>query len=218
MQALAHISAGDGTWAALPSTAPNSVQNISAAGGSQGNATALTGTNTINEITTVGSGQGVILPTAVSGGYISIINRGANGLLVYPATSGTINKQSANAPYTIPANSSMAFSGSNTTNWYSYDSYQNGDVNTTDASSALTIANNAVSNSKFRQSAGLSVVGNTGSTTANVSDITGTANQTLIVNNAGTGLTFGALNLSSSAAVTGVLVGANGGTGVHKYW
>jgi hypothetical protein len=74
---------------------------------------------------------------------------------------------------------------------------------------ATTIANNAVTNAKFRQSAGLSVVGNSTSSTANVADITGTANQVLVVNSAGTSLGFGAVNLASSAAVTGTLPNAN---------
>lgn len=74
------------------------------------------------------------------------------------------------------------------------------------------LADNAVSNAKFRQSAALSVVGVTGSSTANVADIAGTANQVLRVNSAGTALAFGQLNLASSAAVTGTLPIANGGT------
>lgn len=69
---------------------------------------------------------------------------------------------------------------------------------------AATIAANAVSNSKLRQSAGLSVIGNSTNSTANVADITaGTDNQVLRRN--GTAIGFGAVNLASSNAVTGVL-------------
>lgn len=84
------------------------------------------------------------------------------------------------------------------------DVAMSGDV-TISNTGATTIANNAVSNAKFRQSAGLSVVGNTGSSTANVADITGTANQVLVVNSAGTALAFGQVNLASASAVTGGL-------------
>jgi hypothetical protein len=77
----------------------------------------------------------------------------------------------------------------------------------------ISVATNGITNSLFRQSAGLSVVGNSTNATANVADITGTANQVLVVNAAGTSLAFGALNLASSSAVTGVLPVANGGTG-----
>lgn len=64
-----------------------------------------------------------------------------------------------------------------------------GDV--TSVGNATTIAANAVSNAKFRQSAGLSVVGRSANTTGDVADITGTANQVLRVS--GTTLAFGAV-------------------------
>ncbi len=88
-----------------------------------------------------------------------------------------------------------------------------GDVTTTAGSLTTTIAANAVTAAKFRQSAALSVVGNPTNSAANVSDISGSANQVLAVNSAGTALGFGALNLASSAAVTGVLSAANLGSG-----
>ncbi len=52
------------------------------------------------------------------------------------------------------------------------------------------LATNTVNNASFRQSAGLSVVGVTGTVTANVADITGTTRQVLGVNTAGTSLAF----------------------------
>jgi hypothetical protein len=91
-----------------------------------------------------------------------------------------------------------------------------GDVTTTAGSLATAIGANKVTMGDIATIAGLSVVGNSSSSTGNVGAITGTANQTLIVNNAGTGLAFGALNLASSAAVTGLLTGTNGGTGVNN--
>lgn len=68
------------------------------------------------------------------------------------------------------------------------------------------ITNNAVTDAKLRQGAARSVIGVTGNATANVADIQGTANQVLVVNNAGTALAFGAVNLAAAAAVTGQLV------------
>jgi hypothetical protein len=79
----------------------------------------------------------------------------------------------------------------------------------------LTIANNAVSDAKFRQSAGLSVVGRSANTTGNTADITGTAGQVLRVS--GTTLGFGAVDLSLAAAVTNTLAATNGGTGQSSY-
>lgn len=83
------------------------------------------------------------------------------------------------------------------------------------AAGALTIAANAVTYAKFQQIAGLSVFGNSTATAANGSAITGTANQVLRVNSAGTALGFGAINLASGNAVTGILPSANGGTGTQ---
>lgn len=65
---------------------------------------------------------------------------------------------------------------------------------------ALTLGANVVSNSKFRQSAGLSVVGNSGAATANIADITGTAGQGLFVNAAGTSLSFASFLQSGTGA------------------
>jgi hypothetical protein len=83
------------------------------------------------------------------------------------------------------------------------------------AAGALTIAANAVTYAKFQQIAGLSVFGNAAGSAANGGAITGTANQVLRVDSAGTALGFGALNLGSAAAVTGTLSGGNGGTGTQ---
>lgn len=62
------------------------------------------------------------------------------------------------------------------------------------------------------QIAGLSVLGVTGNSTADVAGVTaGTDNQ--VLRRSGTALAFGAVNLASSDAVTGALTVTNGGTG-----
>lgn len=87
---------------------------------------------------------------------------------------------------------------------------------------ATTIATNAVTNAKIRQGAARSVIGVTGNATSNVDDIQGAANEVLRVNSGGTGLSFGAINLASSAAVTGNLsvTNLNGGTSASSstFW
>lgn len=89
-----------------------------------------------------------------------------------------------------------------------------GDVTASANSNSTTIGTNAVTYAKFQQVAALSVVGNGGSTTANAGAISGTAGQVLRVNNGATALAFGAVDLSTAAAITGTLGVANGGTGV----
>lgn len=62
------------------------------------------------------------------------------------------------------------------------------------------------------QGSGLSVLGVTGSSTAdNASIVAGTDHQ--VLRRSGTAVAFGAINLAQSAAVTGILPIANGGTG-----
>ena len=89
---------------------------ISANGSTQGTATAIS--KELNVVSTVSSGQGVVLPTAVAGMVITITNTSANSLSVYPATSGAINNLSANAAYTHPSNGTVQYYAPTTTQWY----------------------------------------------------------------------------------------------------
>ena len=89
---------------------------ISAAGSTQGTATAIT--KEMNVVSTVATGAGVVLPTAVAGMVISITNTSANALLVYPATSAAINTGSANAAYSQSAGATLQFIAPTTTQWY----------------------------------------------------------------------------------------------------
>lgn len=77
------------------------------------------------------------------------------------------------------------------------------------------IATNAVANADFRQSAALSVVGNSTNVTADVADISaGSDGQ--VLRRSGTAIGFGQINLASTNAVTNVLDEANGGTGLSS--
>ena len=89
---------------------------ISAAGSTQGTATALT--KEINLVSTVSSGQGVVLPTAVAGMVIHITNTSANSLIVYPASGGAVNSLSTNAGYTQGAGATITYIAPTTTQWY----------------------------------------------------------------------------------------------------
>jgi hypothetical protein len=90
--------------------------SISAAGTVQGNATVLT--TEINNVTTVASGAGVILPLAVGGLRVVVRNGGANALNVYPNTSDQINAAAANVAYSLAVGGTVEFVAMNATNWY----------------------------------------------------------------------------------------------------
>ena len=89
---------------------------VSAAGTTQGTATALT--KEINVVSTVASGAGVVLPTAVAGMVLIINNTSANTLNVYPATGGVVNSGSTNAAYSHPASASIQYYATSGTQWY----------------------------------------------------------------------------------------------------
>ena len=72
---------------------------ISAAGTTQGTATALTASN--NVITTAAASSGVILTNSEIGDEYAILNIGANAVTVYPPTSGQINNLAANSGFLL---------------------------------------------------------------------------------------------------------------------
>jgi hypothetical protein len=75
---------------------------ITAAGANQGGATVLPARMAYN-VTTVGSGTGVLLPPSVAGAELAVANNGANALKIYPNGTEQINSLGA----------STAFSASN---------------------------------------------------------------------------------------------------------
>ncbi len=90
---------------------------VSAAGTTQGTATALIAQ--YNVVTTAAAGTGVALPTpTIASTSITITNEGANPILVYPASGGTIDGLSANVAVTLPVGTSATYSASSTTQWY----------------------------------------------------------------------------------------------------
>lgn len=118
-----------------------------------------------------------IQPNAVS--YAKMQQASASRLLGNPTGAGANLSE-------ISLGATLAFSGSAL-----QTAAGTGDVAWSANSFATTVQPNAITGAKFRQSVGLSVVGNSGTATGNVVDITGTANLVLVVNAAGTSLTFG---------------------------
>lgn len=89
---------------------------ISAAGSTQGTATALS--KEINVVSTVTAGQGVILPTAVAGMVIFVINTSALSVNVYPATGGTIDGLTINSAYAHGNGLAITYVAVSSTQWY----------------------------------------------------------------------------------------------------
>jgi hypothetical protein len=90
---------------------------ISAAGTTQGTATALT--KDCNEVTTVSAGQGVKLPASAAGNNVSVANAQAtNALLVYPATGEAINALATNAGFSLAAGKNAIFFCCAAGKWY----------------------------------------------------------------------------------------------------
>lgn len=138
---------------------------------------------------------------------IAIANTQVSGLGAL-ATKSTVDLSTSDVTGTLAAASFPALTGAVTTTA--------GSLATTLSANAVgssNITDNSVSNADLRQGVARSVIGVAGNATANVADIQGTTNQVLRVDGAGTGLSFGAINLASSAAVSGVLAPANMGTG-----
>jgi hypothetical protein len=73
---------------------------------------------------------------------------------------------------------------------------------------ATTITNDAVTDAKLRDSAGLSVIGRGANSTGDPADIVAASNHQVLRRN-GTAVSFGAVNLGESAAITGQLPLAN---------
>tara|TARA_R110000868_G_scaffold44815_6_gene149267 strand:+ start:4257 stop:6908 length:2652 start_codon:yes stop_codon:yes gene_type:complete len=90
---------------------------VTAAGTTQGTATALL--SDYNVVTTTPSGSGVALPLGTVGRRIIIVNRGANDLKVYPFSGAAIDALATNAAITLPVNGWMEFNASAITQWYS---------------------------------------------------------------------------------------------------
>ena len=91
-----------------------------------------------------------------------------------------------------------------------------GDITVSSSGTEWTIDANAVSLSKIAQLAALSVLGNPTNAMADMSAITAGSDYQ-VLRRSGTSVGFGAIDISQSAAVTGVLNVANGGTGNNTY-
>ena len=91
---------------------------VSAAGTTQGTATALTRPVTVVSTVAGGSADGVIMPSATAGMRVIVINTSATALNVYPASGGAINAAATNAAYVLPAGARLEYVAVSTVLWY----------------------------------------------------------------------------------------------------
>jgi hypothetical protein len=92
---------------------------LTAAGTNQATALQLAGRgDSLQEITTVSSSTGVMLPPTILPMRIEIANQGSNTLSIYPQIGGSIDNGTANAAVTLAAGKSSTFEASSLTNWY----------------------------------------------------------------------------------------------------
>ena len=89
---------------------------VTAAGTTQGTATALT--KTINMVTTATASQGVKLPSAVAGLTIKVINTTAVTIVVYPNTSDVIDGGTVNVGVNLSPYSSVELVAQDAVDWY----------------------------------------------------------------------------------------------------
>ena len=113
------VFVGPGTIQDTTGMKYSTTAGVSAAGTTQGTATALT--TSYNTVTSVSSGQGVVLPTASAGLRVVITNQGANALSVYPASGAQIDSAGANASVSIPVGASATYEASSGTQWFTID-------------------------------------------------------------------------------------------------
>ncbi len=89
---------------------------VTAAGSTQGDATALT--KVVNIVTSATASQGVKLPTAAAGLNVKVVNTTAVTIVVYPNTSDVIDGGTVNAGVNLAPYSSVEFVAQDTQDWY----------------------------------------------------------------------------------------------------
>ena len=95
------------------------ITGLTATGTNQATALQLANRSGLNEITTVASSTGVVLPAPkYLGMTITVANQGAHPLAVYPQLGGTIDNGTVNASVSLGTGKAAAYEASSLTNWY----------------------------------------------------------------------------------------------------
>jgi hypothetical protein len=213
-----------GSLQVTTSTQTSATNTISAAGTNQGTGTVLT--TDYNVVTTTASGTGVVLPAGLAGRTVKVVNRGANALLVYPASGAQIDALGANVAISVIVNGTLEVSAISATQWYVVtNSGAAGGVTTFSAGTTGLTPNSATAGAVTLAGTLVIANGGTNSSTAlsgssimisnGTSIIQGAAGTTTTVlhGNAAGAPTYSAVSLT--ADVSGVLPLANGGTNAN---
>tara|TARA_B110000967_G_C18901869_1_gene576299 strand:+ start:11880 stop:12746 length:867 start_codon:yes stop_codon:yes gene_type:complete len=111
--------------------------SVTAAGTTQGDATAVT--KTYNIVTTASANQGVKLPTAATGVRVTVYNSTSALIKIYPNTSDAIDDGSANAPITLRPNKVKEYIAISVSQWNTViDDLEDLDVSTIAATVVTT--------------------------------------------------------------------------------
>lgn len=88
---------------------------VSAAGTTQGTATAITTSNIY--VSTAAANSGVILPATMQGDWLVIFNGGANPVTVYPPVGAKINALATNGGAILATNTACIYFCFSSTQW-----------------------------------------------------------------------------------------------------
>jgi hypothetical protein len=186
------------------SLAFSNTNSITATGSTQGTAYVLT--SDTSTITTCASGAGVVLPTGI-GREITVINRGANALLVYPASGYAIDGTATNAPVSVPSNGWLTVNVISSSQYFTIDPVTVGGTGvsvTQSNNGTITIANTGVTS--LVAGTGITLSGSTGAVTVNsnggVTSITGTTDQVITSSSTGAITLSLPQNIDTGANVT----------------
>ncbi len=209
-------TSGIPAWAASANAAQSGLSVLGVTGTADAVPAAIVGTaNQVLVVNQAGTGLvfGSLNATAALTGIVSVLG-GGTGTSALTAFGLVVGAGTASVAITTAGLSGSLLLSQGTAAKPLFVS-STGDV-TYAASGAATIATAAVSYLKFQNVTGLSVVANASSAATVGAAVSGTADQVLRINSAGTGLAFGAINVAATGAVTGIVAVANGGSGTSE--